>query len=573
MAGTLDAGADEPPNCSLSPDPNCLVGDSGPSFHRIDACSPGCSDGEVLDPADCDANNMAAGNIWCSPAHVGQVSLTTQYTTRSYHTPVNRVAKFTDNKYYGWLGAHSWEFDAQSENELLAGGFPVGDPSGSPGGSGSWAVSATPAALHPGEAVIGLYPMVIAGVPTLATAAQQSNTSAEGTWRSIKLNGNTNTWTSGNMAAVNFAFHNPGTVGGTIHTEVQYKNSVYWVAGGSQFGGNRSLFIYNAEQDTMVRRDLGVPETLRFPMDLCVFDNEVYLLAKVQNQIDSGRTDLAVYKVTSALEKVLVLETGINSNTDEHDGRNALYVDNFYGPKDYLYAINYMESQTGGTDGHGLWQIEKVNGQLVNNGRLPSNPNMPNGVDFQGGEEDDIWRVFTDSKRMSTSGGLPLWEFRSSSNRGADYSAYLFNGSGTTQTFWKNVEVHWIFSYAHERGPNMGARVANFGEVNMNITSYDESRANEGLLGINYELIPSFTDYPAGTPLAIRFLYDTKGHPHKNIATLESASSGTLTGDSRVLQTAISGVEFTAWWDFLADNLNPNQGVNLIGHVSTTGVT
>lgn len=575
MNGTLASYAQESP-CGGQ---FCLIGNNAPSFHRIDSCSPGCDDGEVLDPSSCSSNGMVPANIWCSPAHIGGVGVTSFQTTRSYYTPSMRVAKFLNNKYYGWLGDHIWEFDAQVENQGIAGaGYPSGNPSGNPGGLGLWQVSASPftQGFNYGETVLGMYPMMITGVPYLVTAAAVGSVGfSTGGWRSIKLNGITGTWDSGNIISVPNGFLNPGVVGGTIHTEVRHKNKIYFVSNGSQFQG-RGLYVYNPEDDLISQvqflNGLNGP-VLRFPMDLCVFNDKLYILAPTDNA-QTNQCDLVLWRVGGALAPVVTLETGIHPRTDNHDGRNALFVDNYYGSKPKLYAINYMESKTGGLDGFGLWEMEELNGQIVNNGRLPSNPNMPRGVDFQGGNREEIWRVFTDPKREAGAGGLPIWEHRFAPERGANYSAYVFNGSGTTQTFWANLSVHFLFSYAHSRGNDAGARIANFGEVNLDVHSIDESRAAEGLLGINFRLIPSFTNYPAGTPLAVRLFYDRQGHPQKeeNLGTLVSPASGTISG-KRLLVSAISGVTNTVYWDFGSDGLSGGQELGFSIHASTTGVS
>lgn len=532
------------------------VGDPNPSFHRIDACSPGCSDqGAPVNPAACSSNGMVPGNIWCAPAHIGQVNVTSPYSDNVNLTQINRVAKFVDNMYYGWLGDHIWEFDAQTENALLAGSTPSGGASGDPGGLSDWTVAASPSTYIGGDGAIGLYPMNIDGTPYLVTAVQNSST----TWRSVKLNGDTGIWTSGVMSS---SVSTSSPTNGGLHAEVCHKNVVYFIDTGS-----RTIKVYNPRFDTIT--EINLPSTLRWPMDLCVYEDNIYLLCK--EDIGGGRADIVIYQILgSFVTKVLTLESNALTSTDNYEGRNTLFVDNVYSDPAKLYAINFME---GSPDGAGLFQMEMQGGVLTLNGRLPSNPNMPRGVNFGGGDEDDIWRVFTDSKRASTSGGIPLWEFRAGGNNGDEYQAYLFQGSGTSQPFWVNITNHFIFSYAHERGVNIGARVGNVGEVNLDITSFDtsDSKIENGLIGINFEIIPSFTNYPAGTPLAVRFLIDNKGHSHKKIATLSSPSSGTLTGDNRILLTAVSGVTFSVDWNFTSDNYS--GAVNLIGHVSTTGVS
>lgn len=569
MEGNLDPSADEPPNCTPPADPDqfCLVGDPNPSFHRIDSCSPGCDESPTLDPADCDSDNMEPANIWCSPAHIGQTSVTPFGTTATWYTPSNIVCKFFDNKYYGWMGSDIWEFDATSENQTYAGSPPTGNPSGNPGGLGSWTVAASPLAGASVSTAIGMYPMNIEGTPYLVTAGQRTASFDTGFWRIVKLNGNTGVWTSGEVTVTEGAT-SAATPGGTIHTEVRHKNNIHWITAGNSFNG-RKLYTLNPQTENITTRSLP---GIRFPMDLCVFENELYILAPCDNNV-TNQCDLCVFKVGTTIQQILTLETGIHSISDNYEGRNAMFVDNYYEEKPKLYAINYMESKTGGVDGFGLWQMESSGNTLVSNGRLPSNPNMPRGVDNQGGNRNEIWRVFTDSKWMIGSGGIPIAVWRSSTNRGAAYTGYSWSGSGVGfPTTWGQVSVHFIFSYVHARGADIGSRVANFGEVNMDITGFSNNKVNQGLLGINYKLHPSYTDFPAGTPLAIRFLHETQGHSYKNIATLKNPSSGTLTIDNRILINAVSGVTFSVDWDFEADGFSSFDKVNLVGHVSTTGV-
>ncbi|TFH25769.1 hypothetical protein E4G67_00540 [Candidatus Bathyarchaeota archaeon] len=496
---------------------------------------------------------MVPGNIWCSPAHIGQVAVTAPYLDNANLTQVNRVCKFLKNMYYGWLGDNIWEFDAQVENAQIALVPPTGAASGNPGGVSNWIVAATPSTFG-GEHAIGMYPMMIENVPYVTTCVQQSAT----TWRSVKLNGNTSTWTSGVMSGTTSAVVDAN---GGIHAELRHKNLVYFITTSSV----NEIKVYSPQFDTI--SPISLPSTLRFPMDLCVFENRIYLLAK--EDIGGGRADIVVYEILgSFVQKVLTLEANAATGTRNYEGRNSLFVDNYYSNPAKFYAINYME---GTPDGAGLWEMELQNGVLVKNGRLPSNPNMPRGVGIGGGDENDIWRVFNDSKRVPGSGGIPLWEFRADGDRSSEYQAYIFQGSGAGQPFWVNIANHWIFSYAHERGPDIGARIGNAGEVTLDINSYDFSRGTQGLIGINYEIIPSFTSYPAGTPIAIRFFYEEKGHAPKKIATIKTASSGTISGN-RILLTAISGVELSVDWDFAADKITTQRDVNLIYHVSTTGV-
>ena len=533
-----------------------LVGDANPSFHRIDACSPGCeaAAGVPVTPDACSPENMVPGNIWCAPAHIGQVNVAPPYADNVNLTQINRVAKFLNNKFYGWLGNHIWEFDAQLEDSLIALVAPTGAASGDPGGVSTWDVAASPSTFG-GDNAIGMYPMMIENVPYLTTCVQQSST----TWRSVKLNGNTSAWTSGVMSGTTSS---TVIANGGVHAELRHKNLVYFITTSSV----NEIKVYSPQFDTI--STILLPSTLRFPMDLCVFENKIYLLAK--EDIGGGRASVVVYEVFGSLvQKVLTLEANATTSSHAYEARNSLFVDNYYSDPPKLYAINFME---GTPDGAGLWEMELQNGTLVKNGRIPSNPSMPRGVGFGGGDENDIWRVFNDSKRESGSGGIPLLEFRADGQRNSEYQAYIFQGSGAGQPFWTNIVNHWVLSFAHERGPDIGARIGNFGEVKLDINSYDFSRGAQGLVGINYEIIPSYTFYPAGTPIAIRFFYEEKGHAPKKVATLTSTSSGTITADNRILLTAISGVQFSVDWDFAADGFTTQRDVNLIYHVSTTGV-
>lgn len=553
------AGAEFAPNCSFPVTNICLVGDPNPSFHRIDACSPGCDDAPTIDPDDCNAFGLAPGNIYCFPAHIGQVNVADQDDDNVNEVLLNRVTHFGD-RYYGWLDGHIWEFNWLAENALFVGAAPTGSASGSPGGLATWTVAASPggtADSNTNNRALGLYSMMISGIPFVVTAVQETATS----WKSVRLNGNTGMWESG---VVVDGFTDWTASNGSIHCEIRYRNSIYFIT-----SERAEIKVYEPENQRFSA--ISLPANIRFPIDMCVFHDRLFLLCK------NSDGDVILYEVfPSGIGEVFTLISSNLSGTDNREGRNALFVDNRFSSTPRMYCCNYINSTVGGNPGFESWEIELVNGVLVNNGRIQGIAGaMPLGVDGPNPSltEDILYRVFNDSLIVPLAGGQPLIEIRSEGGNGALYQSFIWDGPNTPSAQWGGLGAHFILSYAHERGPDIGSRVGYFDSPDIMINSISDVSSSTGNVIINYNIITNFSEYPNGTPMSVRFLYGTDGHAHKSVATISNPNVGTITSDNRHLITANSGTSYEVEWNFRDDGFEFYDQAYFLGHVSTTGVT
>lgn len=556
-----------PPSCADGSN-ECLIGSNAPSFHRINLCSPGCEDTQVIDPSSCDSNGMVYGNIWCWPAHVGG-----QYTGiadggNRNNTTTASVANF-QGRYYGWMGGHIWQFNYIAESALSVGVTPTGSPSGDPGGFttiGDWTVSASPGSIETSGTArsrhIGLYPMVLSGVPFLCSAVHSS----ANTWRSIRLNGQTGIWESGKESSATLSDYT--TSNGSVMAECRWRNYILYI---TSERAEIKLYVPESEQFNKI----PLPTNLRFPMDICVFYDKPYLLCK------NSDGDVCVYEITLAdVSKKLTLISSNLGGSDNFSGRNAMFVDLYSKETPRMIAVNFIASTSGGNSGFEQWEIEYSGGSLINNGRLHTN-NMglhypfdaSHSVDGTNGglSESNIIRVFNDTKFNVDESPRVYIEYRDDAGNGALYQSYVWEGPDTPWTNVGGIQQNFSLSYAHEKGADLGARVGNLHQADCYIRGVNYQNTESGNIQIEYVMESNYF-IPNGTNVAVRFLYDVNGHAHREICSIENASSGTIS-DNKIIIPIDSGVVRTVEWNYLNDGFQIGDSVYIHAHISTSGVS
>lgn len=549
------------------------VGAPAPSFHRLGICSPGCSQLELIDPADCNIHGFVYGNIWCYPAHVGGVNVGVNDVSNRNSNTTGSVANF-QGRYYGWNNGHIWQFNPVAEAALAVGVTPTGSPSGDPGGFttvGVWTLNASPGSIdgpsNTRSRHTGFYPMLLSGVPFLTTAVHSS----ANTWRSVRLNGQTGTWESGTISAPIFSDYT--VANGSVNAEVRWRNFVLFIT-----TERAEIKVYYPLTEQFAR--IPLPSDLRFPMDMCVFHDKPYLLCK------NSAGDIVIYEISiGGISKVLTLISANLTGGDSADnfaGRNALFVDLYNQSTPRMIAINFMRSTVGGNPGFEQWEIAAsgAGGSLVNNGRLHQNIQgfhfpFDQGHTVDGSNatltEGMIWRVFNDGKFNIDARPEVYLEFRNDGGNGATYESFFWQGSTSLWVNVGGVQEDFSFSYAHEKGGDLGSKSANPFQTDCYIRKIEPIVEVSGNLKIEY-VMENTVIFPNGTPMAVRFLYDVDGHSHRKVCTIVNASSGTIS-DNRILIPVDSGVVRTVEWDYLSDGFEVGDSVYIHTHISSTGVT
>lgn len=173
---------------------------------------------------------------------------------------------------------------------------------------------------------LGLYPVFVENTPYLIGAYYVT----PDLWRSIRLNGLTNTWT----ISASQSGPNPTDANGGILTECQYKSRIYFSTSDAA-----SYYWYDFITDTFGSQAWNATPAVLHPMDFCSFMGQLYVINK-----DAGST-VRIWKINPSNSPEIVAsypKSGSHvwgqtfetlTSTSQYEGRPLIFVDNVYDSK------------------------------------------------------------------------------------------------------------------------------------------------------------------------------------------------------------------------------------------------
>lgn len=508
-------------------------------------------------PSTTDSNQIgASGNVNGSHAADSELTL------------FNRGARARYN-YYFWQENSIFKYDSRVDAEPPQTRF------------ADWEVDATPTTTTDGG-TLGLYPMFVpnaSGInrPHLVTIALEGTDVI-----SIRKDLIENTWSSGSIGALN----NVGN--GIPVTEIFHDNRIFFVLGQSS-----SVAIYDAEADDIFEFDW--PETVAHPMDLNVFQGEVYCLNKTT--ADSG---VALWNVHPAFgaTKTLILDTDVAPASDNLEGRNLLFSSYAENPTlgktphmaAWQFTNRYVSGSGASLPGWDVWMLHPTgNGGfsvLTNKDDLAGpwgylapeqGPGNPRKV------EQNIWTAWVDDLTVVESGVETVnIVFRENPDDGAVWRQFQYKNNPNEDEldqvgqFYESGQLYtgrYHYSYINDK---FGGGQRDGSPWRPDITVVGITDISEQKSRIDY-VVDGDSLHPQGHPVKIFLKYGGTGSglstPHKGIGTLAGYTdpSGTLVND--VLYTVIdSGVTYGIEWKPASDGFQRGDRINFTLFVTTTGV-
>lgn len=485
------------------------------------------------------------GDILSSPFNGG---ILVGEITSINKSAVNRVIKIR-NIIYWLVGGSIYSFNETTDSF-----------------NGSWVKEIEfPAATTGSSNNIGLYPVYDQGANTqyLATAYQEGSTS---TWRSIRKNLDTGIWESGNSSTV---FQAGGLIQDGIFAEILFNNRVYFIHDDTNSDGIGVYDILSQSFSTVTWNEI-----VRHPFDFVVHSGLLYCLGKN----DSAHS--LVFRIEGGLAiRKLRLSSDANTSSNEFQGRNLLITDNEYPLDggvhvDRMYAIyptdgpgwGVSEIQATGT-APDLFEPRRIDGLLPTFIRTSLTPEV------------NIFRCLLDQANESinpvaNTRQIQVLEFRGGGGDGQSLNHYSWSGPdlGGEMANLGSIAPQWHLASPHEKDGS-GARFSTFAGSNkiMDIALSGLSDIGSGKLRLNFSLFPSLSIH-AGTPVNVKWFFDTQGHSPQRQCTLQNSSHGTI-GIDNVIKGIVmsSGVSYTTEWTWETDGVNKFDKVNLQGFVAITG--
>ncbi|TFH22339.1 hypothetical protein E4G67_04500, partial [Candidatus Bathyarchaeota archaeon] len=480
--------------------------------------------------------------------------------------------------YYFWQGRDIWKYDSRIETSGIQDTF------------ASWTIDATPVVAALEGTTLGMYPMLLGSgdlkdqIPYLCTAALDGSNVI-----SIKKNLITGTWTSGIIGTLSF----PGNR--IPIAELLHNNAVYFITDQS----DRAAVI-NFEHDSII--ELPWPEGVRHPMDLNVFRGSVYCLNKTV--INSG---VAIFNVDPVLgiSKSIQLATdqGIDMTVNNFHGRNMLFTCTVPGPpvgtKPYMMAFNWTSALLPGSgvqnSGINVWAVAETGNAgrdlaifLNNKQSLADEWNfLSNGEIFRPGpfgatvrkSEEIMYRPWVDDLTNAPGGDEQIRIlFRENSQDGSIFRQYLYRNDPNEDiltlelAFQSGLSVtgNHHFSYCTHRfggGHYDGA----WGKVDVTISGIEDLPS--GKTRVWYVVDGDYLS-PDAKPIKVTLLYGGQGTslstPHKNIATINGAISGTIVSNQLHIGLSDGKPQYIDW-DTKADQLVHKARTNFVVLVESTG--
>lgn len=424
---------------------------------------------------------------------------------------------------------------------------------------------------------IGLYPVFVNNQPYLVTAWQSGNTS---TWASARLNGVTDVWETGNLGTV----FNASEVQGSILTEVQHRNRIYFIS-----SSQTDIGVYDAILNRLTTYKWHNDVTVRHPMDLVVYSGVVYCLNK-----NTGG-EILLHKIGAQTEQVVRLGEADSitapSTSINFTGRNLLFVDNWFAPdQPRMYALTMRSDSPSITPPNGRWTLFGTVGSgnsIHDLGRFESK------IPYDSfGTEDQVYRAFADHRNRwlgRTPGDPTAFDDVNTSHYNIGYKPNGNPFSAFSRAFWDGPtggvmpgntfgqQVTWAWAadkvsngsrtVERIRGETEDARIM---DIVLNSVSKDNSAP--GKVRLNFDVIQG-SGALNGTACGVRWFYDTAGHTPQKQCTLANPSQGSISGVHKMMAgIEVGGGPFTVDWDAKADNVPRFTHINLVGHVVTTGV-
>jgi hypothetical protein len=479
--------------------------------------------------------------------------------------------------YYFWQGRDIWRYDSRIET------------SGSRDTFSQWTIDATPISTLVNGTTLGLYPMLLGSGNLTKQAPYLCTVAFDGTdVVRIKKNLITGVWSSGSIGTLSA----PG-VNGIPIAEVFHNNSIYFITDQDDKVG-----VVNFDFDGF--QELTWPEEVRHPMDLNVFRGSVYCLNKTAT--DSG---VAVWSVDSVLgmNKAVVLGTDLGADMANNNfrGRNMLFTctaqNVITGSKPHMVAFNWVgaEVDPSGIGGVEVWMVaETGNGNLaVINDQTGKNPTLladewalgsaglifrpTDGATFVEKSEDVMWRPWVNDRDIAVSGNeIIKIIFRENSEDGAVWRQYRYRNTPNED------KMTLEGGYAQE---GVGKSAHSYATPRFGGGHYD------GTAWIYDVIVSGVEDLPSGKTRVWYivdgdYLYDD-GHeikvtlryggqatnlstPHKNLATIDGTSDGTIV-NSELFTTIASGQANYVDWNTIGDGLVHRSKTNFAMYVDTTG--
>jgi len=346
----------------------------------------------------------------------------------------------------------------------------------------------------------GIYPVIITGVPHLILAHQQG---ASSTWQGLRYNLVTETWSSGVTASLFQLDDKRG-----VTAEILHNNRLYFVGTQSQ------MAYFDPANNQLTNVTIG--DSVDPPIDLCTFRNQLYFLA--QNNTDN---EYQIHQVQgSNTAKVIAVGTAANGfppvQTLNREGRFSLFVDNFFQDPGRLVANIVYKTAT--NQFATVLELSDANGDIGFQKEYSSWNTSP-----LTSTESGLYRVLADSQSLfdvgTPAGDVNLYQMAGALD-GPGEQGYRYNGEAGG-TLFHNIVTQWAQAWSHEKiggGSRYFQRNELFlgagnGQADIVLRNV-ASGVSPNRLTLTYELLPTPAQ-PAGTPVAIRWFFDDRGHQPK----------------------------------------------------------